>query len=155
MWTAINPRMRAVFRLSKSTPFMLSFLFKQMVQLARTNPLEFVRQAVEPYAKADQLLILKNEEMAEMIVESYIEGFRQGTRAAVHEASMIAQPWGFRLGDIRARVFLWHGQEDTETPLVMGRYLADAIPGCQATFMPDEGHFSVMARCLPDIMAAL
>ena len=65
------------------------------------------------------------------------------------------RPWGFRLEDIHARVYLWQGEDDTETPEEMGRHQAEAIPGCQATYVPDEGHFSVLVRCLPEIMAAL
>lgn len=69
------------------------------------------------------------------------EAFRQGTRGFVREVSTFLHPWGFPLGGIRVPVYLWHGEDDRSTPIAMGRYLAEEIPGCQARFLPGEGHF--------------
>ncbi len=43
-------------------------------------------------------------------------------------------------------VQLWHGEADTNAPLAMGRYMADAIPNSHVQFYPDEGHLSLFAR---------
>ncbi|MEK7788228.1 MAG: alpha/beta hydrolase, partial [Chloroflexota bacterium] len=51
------------------------------------------------------------------------------------------RPWGFRLEDIQAKVYIWHGENDRSVPLAMAHYLADAIPNCQATYIANEGHF--------------
>jgi pimeloyl-ACP methyl ester carboxylesterase len=51
------------------------------------------------------------------------------------------RPWGFDLEEIRAKVYVWHGENDQSAPIAMGHYLADSIPSSEATFITDEGHF--------------
>ena len=49
---------------------------------------------------------------------------------------------------------LWYGEDDRETPIAMGRYLATAIPKSQTHFYPGEGHLSVMVNHLEEILHA-
>jgi pimeloyl-ACP methyl ester carboxylesterase len=65
------------------------------------------------------------------------------------------KPWGFSLEDIQIKVYLWHGEDDTVVPPAMGRYLAQAIPNCQAKFIPDEGHFSLLPNYVEEILNTL
>jgi pimeloyl-ACP methyl ester carboxylesterase len=67
---------------------------------------------------------------------------------------LYTRPWGFRLEDIRAPVQLWQGEQDANAPVAMGRYLAGAIPECQASFYHGEGHFHFIDR-LSEILAAV
>ena len=89
-----------------------------------------------------------------MLDASVAEAYRQGGRGHAWESRLFAQPWGFRLQDIAVEVHLWHGEEDTLVPPGLGRYLAGAIPGCVATFLPGEGHFTVYEKCWRDILSA-
>jgi pimeloyl-ACP methyl ester carboxylesterase len=41
---------------------------------------------------------------------------------------------------IAVSTYVWHGEQDQIVPVEQGRYLADAIPGCQGRFYPDGGH---------------
>jgi hypothetical protein len=55
-----------------------------------------------------------------------------------------------------APVHLWHGeQEDRNVLSSVGHYVADSIPGCQATFFEDEGHFSVIYNHMAEILGVL
>lgn len=76
----------------------------------------------------------------EMFVRNFSEAFRQGTDGVAWEGWLLARPWGFRLEDIAVPTFLWQGLEDVIVTPAMGRYLANRIPGCQAQFLPGEGH---------------
>jgi len=51
-------------------------------------------------------------------------------------------------------VQLWYGEDDAIVPIVMGRYLADNLPDCDATFVPDAGHYWVIDN-VALILAAL
>lgn len=87
---------------------------------------------------------------------STVEAFRQGIRGVAYEARLYARPWGFRLEDIACpRLLLWHGERDPLVPIAMGRAVAARLPQCQATFYPDEGHFSVLVNHMGEILAAL
>ncbi len=86
--------------------------------------------------------------------EAFTEPYRHKARGLAWDARLAARPWGFRLQDIHASVFLWHGEQDVAAPVSMGRYLAKTIPNCQATFYPGEGH-DLFTHHLEDILAAL
>jgi pimeloyl-ACP methyl ester carboxylesterase len=61
-------------------------------------------------------------------------------------------PWEFRPQEITIAVHLWHGEADRDAPIAMGRYLAVAIPKCDAAFSPGEGHLSVFMNHPRDIL---
>ena len=79
------------------------------------------------------------------------EAFREGSRGAALDVVLLGRPWGFRLEEISPRVYLWQGEADVLVPVSMGRHLAAAIPNCQATFFPGEGHL-LFADHMADIV---
>jgi pimeloyl-ACP methyl ester carboxylesterase len=97
---------------------------------------------------------LRRPEVREILVESLSDAFRSGSRGPAWEMGLYARPWGFRLEDIRTPVDLWHGEEDANAPVAMGRYLAASIPESRASFYPGEGHLHFVDR-LPEIVAAV
>jgi pimeloyl-ACP methyl ester carboxylesterase len=97
---------------------------------------------------------LDRPDVRKVLVESLSEAYRSGSRGPAWEMGLYARPWGFRLEDVRTPVYLSHGKQDANHPVAMGRYLASAIPECQATFHPGEGHLHFVDR-LPEIFAAV
>ena len=89
-----------------------------------------------------------------MVMESYLEAMRAGVRGFARDSIILSNPWGFRLGDIRVPVHVWHGEQDANVSLSAARYVAEAIPGCQATFLADEGHWLFLDHW-PEIVAAV
>ena len=83
------------------------------------------------------------------------EAFRQGGRGAADELMLLTRPWTFRPEEIRIPVRLWHGEADAVVPVGMGRYLAAAIPGCRAEFIPGAGHYLVFDRIGPFLDAMI
>jgi pimeloyl-ACP methyl ester carboxylesterase len=79
----------------------------------------------------------------------------QGTGGAFHESLLTVTNWGFRLQDINIPVLLWHGEADQNIPVEMARFAARAIPQCEATFYPDEGHLSLFKKQAEEILRAL
>jgi pimeloyl-ACP methyl ester carboxylesterase len=73
--------------------------------------------------------------------ERVLEPFHQGASGYAWDGWICAHSWGFRPGNIHGvEVYLWHGEQDTIVPVSAARALAAAIPGCHATFYPDESH---------------
>ena len=89
-----------------------------------------------------------------ILVESLSEAYRSGSRGPAWELALYSRPWGFRLEDVRVPVHLWHGEQDANHPVAMGRYLAGVIPECRAIFYPGEGHLHFVDR-LPEMLAAV
>ena len=85
----------------------------------------------------------------------YEEACRRGVEGPAWDLRLLARPWGFDLGKIAVPVMLWHGERDGNVPVSHGRYLASAIPGCRATFYPDEAHLSLSVNRSGEILGAL
>jgi pimeloyl-ACP methyl ester carboxylesterase len=87
--------------------------------------------------------------------EQVLEPFRQGVRGFAEDVRVSYHPWGFRLGDIHnVEVYLWQGELDSIVPASTARAMAAAIPGCHATFYPDESH-DTYGRHTREILTAL
>lgn len=77
-------------------------------------------------------------------------------RGAVFDAGLYARDWGFQLEDIAFQpLYLWHGARDTFAPIERARAMAGKLARCQATYYPDEGHFSTLLNHQPEFFAAL
>lgn len=81
------------------------------------------------------------------------EGLRAGPRRAQLDTALMAGPWDFRREDIRVAVHLWHGEADANAPPAMGRYMAAA--NSHASFYPGEGHLSLIAKHMEEILNVL
>ncbi len=91
-----------------------------------------------------------------MFVASYRESTCQGLDAFAWEVQLAAQPWGFRLGELRVPVTIWHGTQDNSIPPDMGRAMARAIPGARLCLLEGEGHLFFLSRwheILLDVLA--
>jgi pimeloyl-ACP methyl ester carboxylesterase len=97
---------------------------------------------------------LRRPSVRSILAASLSEAYRSGSRGPAWELGLYARPWGFRPADIHVPVHLWHGEQDANHPVAMGRYLAGVIPQCEATFYPGEGHLHFVDR-LPDILTAV
>jgi pimeloyl-ACP methyl ester carboxylesterase len=120
----------------------------------RKDPDKFMSQSRETFSKPDKLL-LEDLELSKLFVEGFTEAFRTGVGGATQEAALYPRPWGFELQDIAADVYLWHGDQDLNVPVSVGRYVADAIPNCTAKFHKGEGHLTLPRNHLREILGAL
>jgi pimeloyl-ACP methyl ester carboxylesterase len=124
-----------------------------MAAEVRRSPERALARTARSLSPSDQQL-LSRPDSAEAVKQAFAEAFRSGSRGVAWEFVLLARPWGFRLEEIAVPVHLWHGEDDWSAPIAMGRYLASAIPDCQATFLPGEGHFMIAGR-MEQILDAL
>lgn len=138
--------------LARHAPFLLRPLFWAFRNPAR-NPERFVDRFTEGFSPADRAL-LETPAIRSLRARSYAEATRQGVRGFAQEVALLARPWGFSLSEVACDVLLWHGEEDTSTPISMARHVAEALPRCRCHFLPGEGHF-VAARHWEEIVVAV
>ena len=67
------------------------------------------------------------------------EGMRQGGRASAYDINLAGR-WPIPLEEITVKVYLWQAEEDRGVG-GMGRYMAGKMPNCEATYIPNAGHF--------------
>jgi len=113
------------------------------------------REMSLPGMPATDLEAMRRPGVGEAFLNTFREACIQGTRGAAWDATLLARPWGFRLEDICMPIYLWHGEEDANAPVGMGYYVAQSIPNCRAKFFPGEGHFSLGANHVAEILSTL
>lgn len=141
---------RFVWRWYHTFPFLMQISSSLLWLQARKYIPNYFSPAFR--AKADREMLssgLKKEMETNMQ-----EAFRQGRKAAVMDLKLYTDDWGFRLQDIRAKVFLWYGDADQQVPLAMGEYYASQIPKSKLTIYPNEGHLLGMTHA-KEILQAL
>jgi len=121
----------------------------------RKKPDQFISKMEESLKGPDKELILDKPEMLKSTLDSFNEALRQGIAGAHQEAGLYTQPWGFQLEDITAEVHLWHGEEDDNVLISVGRYVAGAIPNCQASFIENEGHLTLISKYVRNVLGTL
>jgi len=121
----------------------------------RDAPDRFETQMQGMVSEPDQALLKSEPELMKLTIESWQEAFRLGTGGVYHDAGLYTRPWGFRLQDIEPKVHLWHGEQDNNVLFSVGRYVAETIPNCSATYFEDEGHFSILRNHLTAFLLTL
>jgi pimeloyl-ACP methyl ester carboxylesterase len=142
------------FRLGQRLPWLVKLQLRLMAAGARSNPAQVAAQMKKNLPPA-ALVALELPGMLDVFIATLQEFLRSGPEGPAWEAGLFMRPWGFDLGGIQAECFLWHGEQDRNAPVAMGRDLAIPLPGCRANFVPGEGHFSIVRSCAADFFTAL
>jgi len=146
--------MRLVSTLCRRAPWLLRMFVGLTDHTARHYPNRFFSYLTARLAEPDKALLARPE-IRQNYIANFIESHRYGTRGAVWDMVLISRPWELQLQDIAIKVYLWHGGADTASSPAMGRYIAHAIPNCQAKFYPGEGHLSLLINRLEEILSFL
>ena len=83
------------------------------------DPERFFASYTRHNPPADQALLARPAVRA-MFLASYAEATRQGLEAFAWELQLVARPWGLRLEELRVPPAIWHGADDTLTPVGPG-----------------------------------
>jgi pimeloyl-ACP methyl ester carboxylesterase len=139
-----NPANRLIFALARKAPRLLWPLIAQHAYSMKRHPAKVVDSAARARSlpEADRQA-MTDPHLRVQIIGTASEAFRQGVRGTVHEAHICVQPWGFDPATIKRPVHIWHGGQDTNTPVAMAQHLAEQIPCSSLTIFPAEGHLIV------------
>jgi pimeloyl-ACP methyl ester carboxylesterase len=140
-----------LFQMARRTPWLLRLIFSLN---RRMNSMKLMQAAVPQMPAVDQD-VMRQPGVLEGMAKDYGEAFRQGTHGVVHEGALYASDWGFKLSEVTRPVQLWHGEQDINAPVAMGRFQACHLPECRATFYSADGHISIIVNHAADILTAL
>ena len=91
-------------------------------------------------AKADRK-VYQDASIRKNMRDNFREAFWQGYLGPELDLKLYTTDWGFHVRDIKAKTFLWYGQEDRNVSINMANYYAKRIRGSKLTVYPGEGHF--------------
>jgi pimeloyl-ACP methyl ester carboxylesterase len=81
-----------------------------------------------------------------LMIEDIREGMRQGGAGGADDMRAVVTDWGFRLEDIRTKVFIWQGEDDPNVTPAMARYLAARIQDSETSLVPGAGHLLMFSH---------
>jgi pimeloyl-ACP methyl ester carboxylesterase len=151
---AINPHSLQFMQLAHTKPWLSKLAIRLMSIGARYAPRGFVKGAISSLPPPDRAL-MAGPDFQRRFITVIQDALRAGPSGAQRDTALMVSPWGFRPQDIKIAVQLWHGEADANAPVAMGRYMASVIPNCQAHFFPGEGHLSLIAKSLEEILIGL
>lgn len=152
----INPGTRSFLYMPREKPWLSRLYLGLMLGvMPRIAPQSFVSGALSVLPEPDREIVLSDSEFREVFVVMVREAMRQGIQGAFHESLLTVTDYGFQLRDIQMPLHLWHGEADINIPLEMARYMASAVPDCQARFLPGEGHLSLFKKYAENILHTL
>lgn len=88
----------------------------------------------------EDVKLLHDTNQGDRLNRTVREAFRSGPDGPAHDLFLYTADWGFDVGKIRAKTYLWYGQRDRNVSLNMAKYYAEKIKGSVLKMYPDEGH---------------
>jgi len=146
------PGERLSLALATRAPGLGGWSLGRLAALARRRPELFLRLAATSLPDIDTRA-LREPDMRESFLASYLEAFRQGSWGASQDLRVLTRPWGFDLGSINVPVLIQHGDADTTVPLQHARLYAQAIPGARLQIQAGHGHFSILSTATAALAA--
>jgi pimeloyl-ACP methyl ester carboxylesterase len=137
-----------------SSPRLHRRMMRQTAAQVQQTPDKFFAQWGR-MSTADGRLFESRPAVKALIAAEMQEAVVQNIDAILQEHPLYKRPWGFDLHAITLPVDIWHGLADPQAAPAWSAYLAAHIPHAIPHFVPDEGHFSILANHQAGILARL
>ena len=146
--SGMAPVNRWIFRLARVSPALVGVVLPRLVRRSLAQLQAHVAAGTSPSPSIPPGVL-------PLVVADLAEAIRQGGAGIAFDAGNLWRPWGFPFTQITVPAHLWHGDADNLAPVAFGQLIAGAIPGCEATFYPGEGHAEPLTRHADEIMAEM
>ncbi|MDH5659665.1 MAG: alpha/beta hydrolase [Gammaproteobacteria bacterium] len=93
-----------------------------------------------PLPACDKAIFSQNS-MHTHYLENLTEAIKNGSDGLVNDLRNMALPWQFNPGDIPLTVNIWHGENDLNFGVGIGKYLADTLENSSPQFLDNNGHY--------------
>ncbi len=129
--------------LARHLPWLLKRSYKYQKQILETDPDSYKRSISsnkKHLCKSDQEVIMREPVLEAMILQMK-EAFRTSSSEVVNELKLLSDDWNVDLSKLQVPIEVWHGKEDTLSPLVGIQELIEKIPLKNVHLLEDKGHF--------------
>ena len=86
------------------------------------------------------------------LMENFKEAVKHGTKGVHRDANLYSNYWGFKLKNIKKKIFVWHGDKDLTVPIITNKYYKKKLKNKKIFIKPNEGHFSICYNFMNDII---
>lgn len=143
------------FAFSYEKPWLSHLFLNMMGAMTRLAPKQVIANALSTLPEPDRKMMEADPVFQMGFLGIIQEALRKGPRGAQHDTRLMVTDWDFNPQEIQIPVYWWHGEEDKNAPIAMGRYMAKTIPNAKAKFYINEGHLSLFKKNAEDILRSL
>ncbi len=86
------------------------------------------------------------------LMENFKEAVKYGTTGVHRDANLYSIDWGFKLENIKRKIFIWHGNKDLTVPIITNKYYKKVLKNKKIFIKSNEGHFSICYNFMDDII---
>ena len=86
------------------------------------------------------------------LMENFKESVKHGITGVHRDANLYSNYWGFKLKNIKKKIFVWHGGKDLTVPIITNKYYKKKLKNKKIFIKPNEGHFSICYNFMNDII---
>lgn len=133
---------RFFLRLAARSPWLIRKNMLFLASMIRRNTSKYIDRMSYKFSDPDKAAFARPE-IRTAIIQSFAHAFEQAESGRAYGDDVVlhhALPWGFALEQIEVKVYLWQSEDDSSIPNTQARYMAEKLPDCQATFIPNAGH---------------
>jgi pimeloyl-ACP methyl ester carboxylesterase len=117
----------------------------------RADPEELLRSLLPELTGPDRRVV-DDIGLRRLLTDTYSEALGHSPDGWIDDVLALRRSWKFELSDIRVPVLLWHGEEDTFSPVGHTRWLAGRIPTATTQIERGASHFTAV-EALPRVLA--
>jgi pimeloyl-ACP methyl ester carboxylesterase len=132
---------------------LISSRLRSIADRIRANPMKHIADLHAGLTQSDRRVV-SDAGLRGKLLETYAEAFRTSADGWIDDLLAFCAPWGFELSDIVVPTMLWHGANDTLSPVGHSRWLAANIPTSTVIVQPGTAHFGAFA-IVPDVLTWL
>lgn len=90
--------------------------------------------------------ILQSNGVADPYRRSLAEATRAGLAGMFEDVRALVSPWFFDVTEVQPPTCIWHGADDANAPVDMGRWMERNLPTARLIEWPGAAHFEVFRR---------
>jgi len=144
-----SQQIRFTLSLAKRAPFLLGVIYRMTGFFLRLQGGQAIQQTLGMLPESDQQIINNHPEIAQMMADAVVDALQPGVKGAIRDMQVIIEDWGFDIGAVQSKVFMWQGEQDPNVTPEMRQYYQNHLPNCEATFVPDAGHLLIFSHTRP------
>lgn len=125
--------------------------FAEHAKRVQANP-EVLLHSLRPDLTGPDRRVVDDITIRNQLTETYSEALRDGTDGWIDDVLALRKPWDFDLTAIKQPLLLWHGAEDSFSPVGHAIWLAEHIPTAVIEVAKGASHFGAV-EILPRALA--
>lgn len=125
-------------------------LLRPMAERIREDPVRLVISLYDELTQSDRRIVADGG-IKRQLTANYAEALRDSADGWVDDLLAFSAPWGFEPDSITVPTVLWHGADDTFSPVGHSRWLGERIASSVVIVEPGSAHFGAL-NVIPDVL---